>query len=480
MQKGKKSIRKTLQNERGAALAIVLMVIVILSLLGVSLMGLTLTNTKLSTQVHTDRSAYFIAEAGVNLMKSKIKSEVKCGNSGFEMLPEDLDQNYSSKNGDFSLSEGDPEAKVTASQDFSNDRLNYRIESTGTVNRLDKTVTETIQLKCTPNSSSNDQTILNDMAVFAMNKIYFESTINGDIGTNSAKPHSIIVDKNPILNGSINVVDKNVHFLDKKNPEIWRDKKLEVNQISERSYVLPEFPTFPTDLPSRGSISLSGGPENNQTISSDGHYSSITLSSDLTLTIDVGDQNRRIVVDNLNMFQGHIKVQGSGNLALYIGDSFVFGGLDWKNEPTGSGSSSINKEGSSNKVQIYYQGVQPLNLGGSVKVNASIYANNVQKIQLGGSGVIVGDVIASKATEIDIDGGSNSENHFLLAPKATINQSGGAVVNGSIICDTFNLTGGAILNYRKLNDSENLPFFPQTHDSAALEVIPTEPLKEIP
>jgi Tfp pilus assembly protein PilX len=495
---------KLKNNEEGNALIIVLLAVVVISVLGLSMMSLTASNLKMTTVDRNYQSVFYTAESGITLMESQFKQTAStvCSNASSltTFVSSISDQSNTFQEAYFSKINGlQPKAAVTGKvigRDATNGLVTIQIQSQGTVGDSSRKLTKTIQVKCTPGSNGSPLAFINDMAVFTNNNIYFSSTINGNIGTNCVSGNCsglspITVDWGAKLTGSINAPNASSTIY--KKPSSMTNFNPKLNNIPSRSfgssgpYNPPDFPVYPTNLPKRPDLLLTGGSTNDQTISADGYYDQITLQSGRTLTINVGSENRTIVVNKLHMDQGFIKIIGNktstgkliGSLTLYIGDEFVFGGTDKKGIPTGSGSSTINLDGDSSKVNIYYKGTQLLNIGGDIKVNANVYVLNAN-ITLGGSGSIVGNIIAKNATEIDITGGSNSVNHFILAPNATVNVNGGATVTGSVISNNFNLTGGATLNYGKIDDTGGVSFYPpSSNSSAAVTLSPTVPVKEI-
>lgn len=495
-------IGKLKDDEKGVALVVVLMVFVIISILGLAITALAVNNMKMSTRERENQSTYYIAESGITLMESEIKQLAKtsCTNSATNFVNSFVTQTKTYSGSDFPKVYGlQPEAQVTSNitKDAVKGVVNIEMQSHGTIGNNNRTVSKIVQVKCTPGNSESPLTILNDMAVYTNNTIYFSSKIIGNIGTNcvngncsSAKPitvdwgaelinpeksseFAIINVPNP-PNPVTNIYDKPTYmnFLPKVSSISYRPF-----YGANSPYNPPAFPEYPKLTP-KPNILLSGGSSNDLTISSDGYYDQITLQSGRILTINVGTENRKIVVNKLLMEQGFIKITGTGTLTLYVGDEFVFGGYK-KGEPTGGGSSSINASGDSDKVNIYYKGNQSFVLGGDIRINGNVYVKNAN-ISLGGSGSIIGNLIAANATKVDITGGSNSTNRFILAPKATVNVSGGATVKGSVISNNFNLTGGATMIFGKMDLTDDVSFYPpSTKSNSTVSVIPLKEVREI-
>ena len=99
-------------------------------------------------------------------------------------------------------------------------------------------------------------------------------------------------------------------------------------------------------------------------------FNSINLNSNYTLYINVGDQDRSIVVNDLNMTNGHIVLNGTGKLTVYVKNQFSMGS-----------SSTINDNGDPNQLNVYYQGPNSLVFSGG-QVFLDLYMQNQQILQL--------------------------------------------------------------------------------------------------
>src|SRR5690625_6375246 len=80
-------------------------------------------------------------------------------------------------------------------------------------------------------------------------------------------------------------------------------------------------------------------------------FSEININGNKTLTLDVGDTDREIVVDQL-IVSGHIKLKGTGNLTIYIRDKISM-----------SSGTTVNPEAEVNRLNIYYAEATQMLLG---------------------------------------------------------------------------------------------------------------------
>ena len=217
-----------------------------------------------------------------------------------------------------------------------------------------------------------------DYALFAGNKITIGSPkvgtsiqIDGNVATNATEMGSVDLSygwgtqiKGNLYIGSkanLDVEPGNViklpewQSLENFFGEVEPGKKGEVDNLDETiTYPTPEFPSYPTGLPERGSITVKGS--ETKTIDADGYYTSINVKNNTNLYIDTGsDPNgeRVILVDSLSLSngQGNIVLSGSGKLKLYVKNINV------------ERSSAINGDGDPGRLTLYYEGIDPLTLG---------------------------------------------------------------------------------------------------------------------
>ncbi|HPI18719.1 MAG TPA: hypothetical protein PK396_13400, partial [Mesotoga sp.] len=199
-------------------------------------------------------------------------------------------------------------------------------------------------------------------------------------------------------------------------------------------YKLPPFPSFP-DLTSRGSLNV----QNNQTISADGYYTSLTVGNNKTLYIDTGgkDTVRKIVVDTLALSGGSIVLTGEGELELYV-RAF-----------SGSPSGSINEVSNADPGRVtLYTPVQSINLE-NLDMAGTIYIESPTGGVVLGSGnkgmkihglIIVGGNSNISASGSSVSGGSIKS--VLYAPNSTVNMSGTSAFYGAIVAKELTTSGG--------------------------------------
>ncbi len=216
----------------------------------------------------------------------------------------------------------------------------------------------------------------------------------------------------------------------------------------DREYLLPEFPEYPTRLDKR--------PDPNPdwddaiVISENGYYPTFSIGSNRTVTIDTGgeDEERIIVVDNLNITQGHIILQGSGKLKLYVTDVFTMGGSSKINYGT-------NGEGDPARVTLYYGGKNTFTLGNDVGLNGTVVVKDAE-VQINNAGKLKGGLI-SGGTKVTVQGDGSAVVKVIYAPNAAVKLDNSGKVKGAVVCQTFEASGNARLIYDESAQDIPLP-----------------------
>jgi|GEM_PF-856199 len=208
----------------------------------------------------------------------------------------------------------------------------------------------------------------------------------------------------------------------------------------------PEFPDPPATPISLGAISVSGGPSSDVTLdlSSGNAYSpSISVGSNRSLTVIVGNKDRTLRVGNFDMSQGHLNIiqEGEGRLQLYVDDYFNIGGSSSMNNnsnPSGNERSPLN-------LLIAYGGSTEFNVGGNQPINGNIFIKDAD-LQIIGSGNIDGNII-SGGDRVDIRGDGGNNSRVIYAPKAHVTMTGSGKVNGSVVAKSFEGQGNFRVTY---------------------------------
>ncbi len=455
-------------NEKGFTLIGVLAVFTIISVFGMSLVMLSITSVKTSNTEHDDQSVFYIAEAGANYMVNEIEQEVYDiydSNSNltkeefFIKLSNTLSRkettydNFEKVNGEL------PIASISITPFTDEKQRSYKVTSKGTIHDQERTVEKTITVDW-PEEEESEEGIgeLPPFAVFlsgGSEKSYDleNGVIIGDIGIVSDTRRGIkIQDGSGVtIKGDIYVPDANPNII--KNPH-YIDVNIKAIDPTYTIPTLPAFPDFPKNvtMPPDEYYENSNGNKtkvikdykllidnyitNNYTLimTEDLKFSEIKLNENNTLYIDTGSEDRSIIVDKLNLKNGHIILNGSGNVTFYVTDEIVM-----------KSGSSINAEGDINKINIFYKGKEELNLKGDTSIYGSIFAKKA-KIKLQGSSKIIGNIFSS-GEEIELQGGTHASSQLILAPNAKVRLNGSGAVNGMIISERFKLQGGGTVTF---------------------------------
>ncbi len=476
------SIVKYLRNHTGSTLMLTLITFAVLAILGMVILTISTSHLKMTTAERDYQAVYYIAEAGLNQRLSEVKTKIA------EIYEETTSES------DFFREFNDYISMPTESIDFfesingqkpvatveidKNDLTKYTIKSTGKIGNHQRSVMKTIEVTWIP-----EKNILNDMAVFSNSRIALNGgKINGDFGTNLTELGAISIgDGNPTIeNGKIFLgPGADMEIITKPHwwyKDVWEEEKKKrekgeadrlINNIYEtREYKLPEFPQFPSfdiipddtiyydsnyhNVIRGGKLNLSGNLIYRLNLDKNYHLSEIKLISNTNLSIDVGDSDREIVVDHLNIENGHIKILGTGKLTIYT------------KEITMNSSSTINHGSNSSidikRLNIYVQASTPvktITFSGNQRVSGSIYAENAN-FNITSSAGIQGHIVTGGKT-VRITGNASAPSKLIFAPNADVTVSGSGKMEGTIICNTFTSSGGAEIKFKKL-DGE-IPFF---------------------
>ncbi|WP_416151366.1 hypothetical protein ACM26V_10500 [Salipaludibacillus sp. HK11] len=434
-----------------------------MSITAVSLFALTATNLKLNAGERDYQSSYYIADSGITIFLNEIEPQIvnlylDSANEGeflskvenFFQQEQNTPRTYDDT---FQESFGHtPKSTINVKVENKTNNIegvhSYPIESVGVIGDRKRTVESSFNVQWIEKNSGGES-ISYDSAIFANGLIELSggATINGDVGTNA--PLSSIS-----ISGGANINGNTKANLDK-------------------TYKLPSFPTFPINLSPHPNkqISDSGG-HNIHEVFQDGnlrinHYLAhnyifemtdsyympeIIINSNRNLIIDTGNEDRVILVDHLNVQNGHIELRGNGSLTFYVTGNISMG----------SGS-TINNNGNINDLNIYLKRSdsipKTLILAGNQKIFGSFYGEDTN-ITLTASGGFQGHVFTG-GSSVTISGGSYN-NSLFFAPNAEFSLEGGGEISGAVISDTFKADGGTSVTYGELELP--LPFFPDLED----------------
>lgn len=450
----------------GFTLIAVLFVIVILSVLGISILMITSNFMEISAGERNDQSVYYVAEAGVVEKTYDINEKV---NEAFNVIEIKYD-NLSDKDkrtfdfvGEFysevitrmdGLSSAAPEfennfgnnptASITLIRKSSNPPK-YEIESTGTIGNKKRTVTQEVTVSLNPTTIPGPE-IPKNIALYINKTINLSGSvmIYGDVGTKSNNPTDVKFTSVARATGK-------------------------VHQGVDYSISLPSFPPYPTfnipqdqkitntngnttDLVKDGKLLISNYITNGYTLNLNKNmeFKEVFLNENNTLIINLGSSDREIVVDHLNVLNGHIKIVGNGKLTIFVKNNITMGSGSTINTKY-NGLWDHSQPGNAEKLKIYQKGSNLISLSGDQKVFGSLHAETAN-IKIGNGGGFQGDIYTG-GTEIMVDGGTWVNSQLFLAPNAKFTLGGGGKIKGMVIADSFIGTGGGSLTYDQTNST---------------------------
>ncbi|SNR86473.1 PilX N-terminal [Anaerovirgula multivorans] len=469
------SLKKYLYNDSGLTLIFVIMILVILSLIGLTLLSVTTSNVKMSSIERDYQGVFYIAEAGINYKLNEINSEIIASYISTSTVDDFFNtiESYFSVPSTLDTFEStfgnNPVVNITiiGSRVTPSNTATYTIISQGIIGSHTRTVETEIEVTWIPKTGMS---ISNDMAVFSNSTINLtgSATINGPAGINATTNNSITLDGGSAINGDIYVgpgagseVLNVPHWISVSDP---------IQLAEVRSFEMPDFPTIPTYLQHpntqagsynvilNGSVRIDNSQANNYVLQLNNNIYApeIKIASNYTLDINVGDTDKSIVVDHLNIINGHINIQGTGKLTIYVTDKITMGSGSTINNVTNPAEASVTVE----KLNIYLKASAPaktVTLAGSQKIYGSLYAENANILFTAGGG-FQGHIVTG-GTDVTINGGAAALVKMIYAPNAHVKLENGGNVIGSIIANSFTASGGTNVSYVSTED-ENLPFFP--------------------
>jgi len=492
-----KQTSKAFSNEQGMALVLVLLVLVVVSVIGMSILGIAASNVKMTTGEREYQSTYYIAESGANYMLNEIYSRIptvyenttsedqflsKFENSinlGAEITYDEFEKTFGQE----------PFAKIKVEKLSNNGR--YKVVSAGKIDNSTRTVEKQVQLNWKPN---NIVYIPLETAAYIDKTISMTggTTITGPVKTNSPINNSITISGGSFISGSVQTFAVNP-----KNSISDLSKVTgTVSKISSpQTFEMPPFPSFPNypipanerfwksewnsyDVILNGALRIDNWMTDGYTLhmKNDMQFSEIKIDQDNLLNINIGDQNRNIVVNNLNIPNGDIKIIGNGKLTIYVKGDLTLG------------STKVNIDKDIKKLNIYWKGSgkpnQPKNLmlGSDSEIYGSLYAEDANLTFTGGTS-FKGHIITG-GKKVSVGGGTNAYTQLFYAPFADFTvgvEQGGGHIWGSIVANTLKMAGGASITHDQLGRDE-IPFFPVSGGSASIdieELISTYPTREV-
>lgn len=409
-----------MKRKKGIILGVTLMMFLTIAVLGTTIMAIVMSKARQTNDLEKRTQAYFFARSGAEIArqyssKADLADKIHILYGNLPGANEDASFSFSIQDNTGEWKTGVREKlEAFRKQDGLADKeivvAVWKEGQTTKILSLGTAADATRVVSFEGTSATSAEQVIN-MALYAAGMITIGNSANysiiGKVGTGEST----------ILNYSSDKIPDGVVY------------NLDVE------YKLPPFPSFP-DLTSRGSLNV----QNNQTISADGYYTSLTVGNNKTLYIDTGgkDTVRKIVVDTLALSGGSIVLTGEGELELYV-RAF-----------SGSPSGSINEVSNADpgRVTLYASVEGGINLE-SLDMTGTIYIESPTGGVVLGSGnkgmkihglIIVGGNSNISASGSSVSGGSIKS--VLYAPYSTVNMSGTSAFYGAIVAKELTTSGG--------------------------------------
>ncbi len=480
-------MKKNLLNDEGFSFLLVFLTIVLVTILGLGLLAVSSNSLKLSKHEREDQSIYYIAEAGVNYEKAilleKANEAYQSAKAEYDRLPiqqkkyekfvelyeeniksiiEPLLNNENTINNFEEQLGMQPIARITLKQDLDTN-LRYWITSIGTYGEspsqkreLQQSVDFVLDAETTNNNGGDDEENLNtatpDFAVQTKGNIKLTggASIKGDVATDIG---IISLDGGSSISGTVGASSDHFQYpswMGDLSSKLTQSRKYPGSSILplfplEKMQQLSQLPVPPnqevikdphnkTFIINNGHFLADNWMTNNYTLQLNGdtHFKQFKVDQNNTLTINVGDTDKNLYIEDFNILQGHIKIVGTGKLNVYINNTFNLKG-------------SLNRNGNANQINLYYNGASAITIAGETQSAASLYSKQANLTFTGGIG-LTGNIYAG-ATKVTFNGGSNSNGQHIIAPNASVILEGGAHIKGAIISDNLIANGGTSVTF---------------------------------
>ncbi|MPW27312.1 hypothetical protein GC105_16220 [Alkalibaculum sp. M08DMB] len=429
-------MKKVDKNESGMILVTVIIIGAILIILGTALLSTGVMEVRSGNYYENSTQAYYVAKAGADILARKIIDKDIVITDYPVTFTGSIEDDY------YTI-------------DISKQGQDIIIKSIGDRKGIQKE----IKLYLLENIETTTKYDF-DMAIFSDNNINLTggAAIIGNIGTNSINHSAIKIDGGASVTGTV-FVGAGADVNQVINIPNWMTKPNSNNLSEKRNYQMPVMPIVPTGLSTPendiknyggtdfvsgikdGVMQVSGSINYDFKMDSDVYFSQINLLSNKVISIDVGNQDRVIVVDTLNASNGEIYINGTGSLSIYVKNTFNLG------------SSYINWDGSNlspKKLNVFYYGNDSVVFASDSKFCGK-FQSNLSPLTFSGGGNLNGTIISSTPGKIIVSGGHDAYTNVLYAPEALVNIGGGGNFKGSIICKNMDASGGGVVTYKDPN-----------------------------
>jgi len=410
-------------RERGSVLVFTLMTLAVLMLVGVAFTSMATVEYRTAANHTAGIQAFYIAEAGINWARQALRQQTISLPSGFSVGQEHVVYRSAAFPGT-----GTPDTLLSDVGEmrvsFVRTAAGWDLVSQGIVGQAHRTLT--MQVTVVAGSGAPPP----EMVVTGSVQLSGGATVHGDLV--AADLH---------IEGGAQA-DGNVRILgDSAAGKITVPRHGQMSDFVTGSvgtvttlgaFNFPSL-TAPSVTPARGDFIAGWNPSPPRTLPGTGGYSNINVES--TLRIHVPDNNDVLIRT------GALRVTGSGGVQISgSGQGRVIIHVDTTLEIRGG--ATINEDGDSNRLDIYYYGSTHISIPGGTHVNASIViASQTASLSIEGSGEVNGHIL-TRGPSVSISG-SGQHTGVLYAPNAQVQLTGSAQQRGVVISRTVLGAGSA-------------------------------------
>lgn len=436
-----------LKENKGSGLMLVLIVMMLMVVLGTTALA-TMGTEGRQAAMHDNRTqAYYLARSGAEIAHEWLKKQDY-------NLDQDVNLNGSLDQG---FSPGINEDQLINIRIFQDGQV-IHIKSVGNF----KGITEEAQLVVTKESEGGFSPS-NDTALYVSTNLSFEGStkILGNVVSNFDSANQINFNSSggQYISGNLYLLNPSINKSQIAYGSKIQGNVIHINQHHEAP--LPDFPSFPS-LPTHpnvtegthgviwnNDINITDWQVANYTLdlNNDYKFRNINMNSGRVLNVNVGTQDRKIVVENINIQNGFINIVGTGKLTIYVTGNITFN------------NGRINDSDKINQLTIYLKNPttsppKTVNVSGSQKIYGSLHAENAN-IELFNSGGFQGHIITG-GNSVIISGAATANVRMIYAPKAKVSIIAGAYVKGAVVSKELFMSGNTTLEFQDTSGDDFL------------------------
>ncbi|HUU16496.1 MAG TPA: collagen-binding domain-containing protein [Sedimentisphaerales bacterium] len=351
-------------KKRGSAIPLAIVVVLILLAMGTGLLSMGLNSRTISLRTTSDITARCAADAGLTKALFEMNEKLKVKPWDGSSLPLETEVSL-------------PNCDAVYNYTVTSDAGVYTIQSTGTSNQAQRTVSCTLQLRGPFEAAIFTEGFINLANADEVDWYNYDAgDANLKVGTNSTAEGSVWLANSATIKGDVAVGVGG-------DPETAIELKSGATIEGQSTALTEEVELPPVTVPEALQTLPSGGDIiENTTITSSGKYSSIDLGNSETVIIS-GDVTLYITGDIILGNSAELQIEEGSSLTLYLGGDFE-----------GKNSSAVNNlTEDAKQLQIYgLDSCETIIFKNSSDLYGAIYAPNADVI-MNNSATVYGAVV---------------------------------------------------------------------------------------